>query len=161
MQRQTRTDLEEPEETKESVSASNRQKRRSSTGDADGQAKVKSSLKIVDTEDDDDDFLSVELSDDMPSVIKPLPEVDEAIFSGGRGTRPLHEMIEDVEREEKITFENFKRKQMMRKYEREDYRVKAFLMLITNGQKKKVWMPSKLVFDKRGGKYSDRVAGLG
>jgi len=40
----------------------------------------------------------------------------------------------------------------MKKYENEDYRVKAFLMLVTAGQKAKVWMPGKTVFDKRGGK---------
>ena len=49
----------------------------------------------------------------------------------------------------------------MRKYENEDYRVKAFLMLMTSGRRKKIWMPGKTVFDKRGGKYSEKVAGLG
>ena len=49
----------------------------------------------------------------------------------------------------------------MKRYFNNDYKVKAFLMLITAGRKKKIWMPGKTVFDKRGGKYSDRVAGLG
>lgn len=75
--------------------------------------------------------------------------------------RGLEEMINDVTKEEEIQYQNFECKEQMRKYENEDYRVKAFLMLITAGRKKKMWMPGKTVFDKRGGKYSDKVGGLG
>lgn len=49
----------------------------------------------------------------------------------------------------------------MRKYERDDYKIKAFLMLIKAGKKHKMWMPGKTGFDKRGGKFSERVSGLG
>lgn len=49
----------------------------------------------------------------------------------------------------------------MRKYERDDYKIKAFLMLISAGKKTKMWMPGKTGFDKRGGKFMERVAGLG
>ena len=75
--------------------------------------------------------------------------------------RPLEEMVEDVEKEAAIQYDNFSSRKQMRKYENEDYRVKAFLMLVTAGRRKKIWMPGKTVFDKRGGKYSDKVAGLG
>lgn len=75
--------------------------------------------------------------------------------------RPLEEMVEDVDKEKAIQFDNFSCKRQMKLYEDEDYRVKAFLMLITAGRKKKIWMPGKTVFDKRGGKYSEKVAGLG
>jgi len=64
-------------------------------------------------------------------------------------------------KEKEMENENFEDKLPMKKYINEDYRVKAFLMLITAGEKLKVWMPGKTIFDKRGGKYSDKVAGLG
>jgi len=64
-------------------------------------------------------------------------------------------------KEDNITYENFEKKESMRKYERDDYKVKAFLMLIKAGKKHKMWMPGKTQFDKRGGKFSERVSGLG
>ena len=75
--------------------------------------------------------------------------------------RSLEEMVEDVDKEEAIQYDNFSCRKEMKNYENEDYRVKAFLMLITAGRRKKIWMPGKTVFDKRGGKYSEKVAGLG
>ena len=58
---------------------------------------------------------------------------------------------------------HFEEKEAMRRYDLNDYKVKAFLMACAAGKKKnkKVWMPGKTRFDKRGGKFSDRMAGLG
>ena len=58
-----------------------------------------------------------------------------------------------MEKETDITYENFEKKESMRKYERDDYKIKNFLMLIKGGKKTKVWMPGKTGFDKRGGKF--------
>ena len=46
-------------------------------------------------------------------------------------------------KEGEITYENFEKKESLRKYERDDYKVKAFLMLIKAGKKQKMWMPAK------------------
>ena len=96
---------------------------------------------------------------DVPNVIK--PQLSRSMAHGLSLLRPLNEMIEDVDLEEAIDYDNFKCRDRMRNYENEDYRVKAYLMLITAGRRKKIWMPGKTVFDKRGGKHSDKVAGLG
>ena len=96
--------------------------------------------------------------EDIPSVIKPLPKLDKSMANP---TQALKVLIEDMQKEDELNFENFEKNESIQKYARDDYKVKAFLMLITQGKKQKIWMPGKTRFDKRGGKFSERVAGLG
>ena len=94
----------------------------------------------------------------MPAVIKPLPRLDSPQASV---TQKLDDLLEDNNKEGEIQEEQFENRDSMRKYERDDYKIKAFLMLIKAGKKHKMWMPGKTGFDKRGGKFSERVSGLG
>ena len=106
-----------------------------------------------------DDSGSILLEDDVPAIIKPIPPMERTL--GNAYIRPLDDMIMDISKEEDIQYTNFSSKNQMKKYENDDYRVKAFISLITGNRRKKIWMPGKTVFDKRGGKYSEKVAGLG
>jgi len=96
--------------------------------------------------------------DELPDVIKPLPKLDSPTASVAQ---PLSSLIEDMEKEGEITQQQFENKNAMKQYERDDYKIKAFLMLVKAGKKNKMWMPGKTSFDKRGGKFSERVGGLG
>ena len=78
--------------------------------------------------------------ENLPAILKPLQQHDSPTASGGKS---LEFLIEDMTKEGEITYENFEKKESMRKYERDDYKVKAFLMLIKAGKKQKMWMPGK------------------
>ena len=126
----------------------------SSEGQADDNASCSLSRSRADSVNDFDDIEPVDASQ---AKIAPRSKPDAATNS----IRAIDELIHDVDKNAEIQLDHFESKEQMQKYENEDYRVKAFLMLITAGKRKKMWMPGKTVFDKRGGKYSDKVAGLG
>lgn len=113
----------------------------------------------VGSNNSEDDFDDLDVVDDIPAVIRPIPPIIHDLKTSS--IRPLTQLMQEVVREDEIQQQNFQNKEQMMKYENQDYKVKAFLMLVTAGRKKKMWMPGKTIFDKRGGKYSDKVAGLG
>ena len=49
-----------------------------------------------------DDSGSILLEDDVPAIIKPIPPMERTL--GNAYIRPLHEMIEDVSKEEDIQY---------------------------------------------------------
>ena len=74
---------------------------------------------------------------------------------------PLDQLMSKVELEESLLEENFANEKALKTYDKEDYKIKAFLMLVTATDKTKIWMPAKTVFDKKGGKFSTKIGGLG
>lgn len=88
---------------------------------------------------------TVEVNDVVPSVIKPLPPFKMTAQTSY--IRPLEEMMMTEMKEKQIQDENFKDPILMKKYKNEDYRIRAFIMLITHGEKLKVWMPCKTQFE--------------
>ena len=123
----------------------------------------KDSILLESESADSDDFDSVELNEDsvdfVPRIVKTLANVENT--KGITNHRPLEDQVEDIKMDYAIQYENFENKKQMKRYQTNDYKVKKFLMMCTAGRQKKIWMPGKTVFDKRGGKFSERVAGLG
>lgn len=115
---------------------------------------------------DSDDFDSVELQQEVrlpPAavVVQLRSKHFRKIMKKSIDSNPLDKLLSNVELEKALERDNFAEREVMKEYVNEDYRIKAFLMLITATDKTKIWMPTKTVFDKKGGKFSDKVGGLG
>ena len=76
-------------------------------------------------------------------------------------SRPLDKLLEDIQVLKSCEERYFKNKEVLKQYVKDDFELKNYIRLATLGDKLNIWMPDHTRFDRRGGRYSDLVAGLG